>query len=255
MVASLEARGHTPGYLRVLGNLMDAARLRPGEVVLEVGCGTGVLDRWLAQRTAGANRIVAVDVNPFLLQEAAALARQEGVGHLIEFHQGSAEALPFPENHFDVTMSSTVIQRVDADRMLAEMTRITKPGGRVAIVGHAHDMPQWVNLPLPPTLKAKIEAPGWHDAEAYPLGCDESSLYRRMRQAGLAPVQMFPQFAAFSERSRLQQMRASLLQTLSPEETQAWHAALAQAEADGTFFVATPFHCAVGTKCATSTVK
>ena len=141
MVASLEARGHTAGYLRVVGNLLDAARVQPGEVVLEVGCGTGVLDRWMARRMAGANHIVAVDVNPFLLREAAALARKEGLSSLIEFREGSAQALPLPDNSIDVAMSSTVIQRVDADRMVVEMTRVTKPGGRVAIVGHAHDIP------------------------------------------------------------------------------------------------------------------
>lgn len=252
MVASLEARGHTAGYLRVVGNLLDAARVHPGDVVLEVGCGTGVLDRWMAHRLAGANHIVAIDVNRFLLREAAALARKEGVAHLIEFREGSAEALPLSDDAIDVAMSSTVIQRVDADRMVAEMTRVTKPGGRVAIVGHAHDLPQWVNLPLPPGLKARMEAPGWHDADAAPLGCDEASLYQRMHHAGLTQVQMFPQFAAFDDASRLQQMQASLLPTLGAEDTQAWQTALTQAETAGTFFVATPFHCAVGTKRATS---
>lgn len=249
MVASLEARGHTDGYLRVVGNLIDAAQLRPGEAILEVGCGTGVLDRWLAHRTNGANRIVAVDINRFLLQEAMALARQEGLEHRIEFHEGSATALPFPDNHFDVTMASTVIQRTDADRMLAEMTRVTRPGGRVAIVGHAHDMPQWVNLPLPPELKASIEAPGWHDTTSHAQGCDEASLYRRMRQAGLVDIKMFPQFAAFDSPSRLRQLQAAIVPTLSPADVQAWQKAVAHAEAEGTFFIATPFHCAVGMKC------
>ena len=105
-----------------------------------------------------------------------------------------------------------------------------------------------MNLPLPSALKSRIEAPGWHDAEAYPLGCDESSLYQRMHQAGLTQVQMFPQFAAFDDPARVHQMQASLLPTLGPEDTQAWQTALAQAEATGTFFVATPFHCAVGTE-------
>jgi cyclopropane fatty-acyl-phospholipid synthase-like methyltransferase len=48
--------------------------LRPDEVVLEVGCGSGVLDRWLARYTK-ANRIIGVDVNRYLLREAKALAR------------------------------------------------------------------------------------------------------------------------------------------------------------------------------------
>jgi ubiquinone/menaquinone biosynthesis C-methylase UbiE len=248
MVASLEARGHTSGYLRVVGNLMDEVRLQPGDVALEVGCGTGVLDRWLARRTGGANRIVGVDINRFLLQEATALARQEGLEHLIEFREGSAEALPFPDHSFTVTMSSTVIQRADADRMLAEMVRVTKPGGRVGVVGHAHDLHRWVNLPLRAELKAKVEAPGWENEGIHATGCDEASLYRRMHQAGLTSIKMFPQFAAFDEPSRLQQLQANIVPTLSPAEVEEWRAAVAQAEAEGTFFIATPLHCAVGTK-------
>jgi ubiquinone/menaquinone biosynthesis C-methylase UbiE len=248
MVGSLEGRGHTEGYLGVVGRLLDAAHLQPGEIVLEAGCGTGVLDRWLARRTAGANRIVGMDVNRFLLREAAALARQEGLEHLITFQEGNAEAMPFPDNSFDVAMSSTVIQRVDADRMLAEMVRVTKPGGRVAIVGHAHDMHRWVNLPLRAELKARLEAPPWADEGGHPRGCDEASLYRRARQAGLADLRMFPQLAAFNDRSRLQTLQASVLPLLNPEEAEEWRTAVAHAEADGTFFMATPFHCVVGTK-------
>jgi ubiquinone/menaquinone biosynthesis C-methylase UbiE len=248
MVASLEARGRTAGYLNVVGKLLEAAHLEPGEVVLEVGCGTGVLDRWLARRTAGANQIVAVDINPFLLREAVTLARQEALEHLIAFREGNAEALPFPDRSFDVAMSSTVIQRVDADRMLAEMARVTRSGGRVAVVGHAHDMPRWVNLPLRTALKAKVEAPGWADESGHPRGCDDASLYQRVHQAGLIQVKMFPQLATFDDRSRLQMLQASILPTLSPEEAKEWRAAVAEGEVEGTFFIATPFHCAVGTK-------
>lgn len=248
MVGSLEGRGHTEGYLGVVGSLLDAAHLEPGETVLEVGCGTGVLDRWLAHRTSGANRIVGMDVNRFLLREATALVRQEGLEHIITFQEGNAEAMPFPDDNFDVAMSSTVIQRVDADRMLAEMVRVAKPGGRVAVVGHAHDMSRWVNLPLRTGLKAKVEAPPWADEGGHPQGCDEASLYRRAQQAGLAQVKMFPQLATFDDQSRLQMLQASVLPTLSPEEAGEWRTAVAQAEADGTFFMATPFHCVVGTK-------
>jgi ubiquinone/menaquinone biosynthesis C-methylase UbiE len=248
MVASLEGRGHTAGYLSVVGKLLETAHLKPGDVVLEVGCGTGVLDRWLAHRTAGANRIVGMDINRFLLREAMALARQEGLEHIIEFREGNAEAMPFPDSSFDVAMSSTVIQRVDADRMLPEMVRVTKPGGRVAVVGHAHDMPRWVNLPLRADLKAKVEAPGWADESGHPRGCDEASLYQRVHRVGLTQIRMFPQLATFDDRSRLQMLQATILPTLSPEEAKEWRNAVTQAEAEGTFFIATPFHCAVGTK-------
>src|SRR5262249_56824639 len=116
----------------------------------------------------------------------------------IEFREGSAEALPFPENSFDVAMSSTVIQRVDADRMLRELVRVTKPGGRVAVVGHAHDLPRWVNLPLPAELKARVEAPGWASDRGHQLGCDEASLYRRVHPAGVRHVKKFPPVSRFA---------------------------------------------------------
>jgi SAM-dependent methyltransferase len=248
MIGSLEARGRTAGYLGVVRHLIQEAELRPGESVLEVGCGTGVLDRWLARHTGGANRIVGLDISRYLLREAMALARQEGLEGVIEFREGRAEALPFPDSSFDVAMSSTVIQRVEADRMLREMVRVIKPGGRVAVVGHAHDMPRWVNLALPAALKTRIEAPGWASDRGHPLGCDDASLYRRLRQAGLAQVKMFPQFAAFDGRSRLQSLQGDILPALTPDAVQEWRTAVAQAEAEGTFFIATPFHCAVGTK-------
>jgi len=248
MIGSLEARGHTAGYLGVVRRLIEEAELRPGETVLEVGCGTGVLDRWLAGHTGRANRIVGVDISRYLLREAMALASKEGLEGVVAFREGSAEALPFPENSFDVAMSSTVIQRVDADRMLREMVRVAKPGGRVAVVGHAHDLPRWVNLALPAELKARVEAPGWASDRGHQLGCDEASLYGRFHQVGLSHIKMFPQFAAFAEPSRLQSLQGEILPTLSPDAVQEWRHVVAQAEAAGTFFIATPFHCAVGTK-------
>jgi SAM-dependent methyltransferase len=248
MIGSLEARGRTAGYLGVVRRLIEEAELRPGETVLEVGCGTGVLDRWLTRHTGKANHIVGVDISRYLLREAMALARKEGLEGIVEFREGSAEALPFPENSFDVVMSSTVIQRVHADHMLREMVRVTKPGGRVAVVGHAHDMPRWVNLALPAELKAKVEAPGWASDRGHQLGCDDASLYQRLHQTGLTQIKKFPQFAAFDEQSRLQTMQGEILPTLPPDAVQEWRNAVAQAEAAGTFFIATPFHCAVGTK-------
>ena len=248
MVANLEARGRTTGYLGALRSLMHAAQLRPGEAVLEVGCGTGVLDRWLAKRTGSRNRIVGVDISTFLLREAEALAKKDGLESVIEFQQGSAETLPFPDGSFDVAMSCTVIQRVDADRMLAEMVRITKPGGRVAVVGHAHDMPLWVNLPLGPELKSKVESPPWTNDPGHELGCDDATLYRRFHKAGLSNVLMFPHMGSFTDGARLETLQTTILPTLSPEETEEWRAAVTQAEGEGTFFISTPFHCAVGTK-------
>ncbi len=109
-------------------------------------------------------------------------------------------------------------------------------------------MNRWVNLPLRPGLKAKIESPPWAEDRGHESGCDDAGLYRRFHGIGLSRVKMFPVIATFSDGPRLQNLQSSLLPTLNGEEAEEWRTAVTQAEAEGTFFIATPFHCAVGTK-------
>jgi SAM-dependent methyltransferase len=243
----LESRGQSAGYLSVVRQIIEAAQLRPGEDVLEVGCGSGVLARWLVQHTAQANRIIGVDVNRYLLREAAALAAQEDLADVILFQEGNAEDLPFPDNHVDVAVSFTVMEEVDADRMLAEMIRVTKPGGRVAVMVRAMDIPWVVNAPLRPEMKSNAEiARGF----VGPQGCADASLYRRFQQSGLTQVQMLPQLAYYDQPDTPIGLflQAGILGTLSAEETQEWHAAVAHAVAEGTYLIAQAHHGAVGIK-------
>lgn len=245
-VVFLEDRGRS-GYLNVFQRLIEETQLRPGESVLEVGCGSGVLARWLAQHTGGANRIVGVDINRYLLREATALARKNGLDSIIEFREGNAEALPFPENCFDVIMACTVLEEGNADRMLTELVRVMKPGGRVAVIVWSMDMPWWVNLPIQADLKAKLETPGRMTPGAAERGCADASLYQRLVRAGLAQVTPLPQLAVYADKVGL--FRAEqVLTTLNPEEAKEWRKAMIQAEAEGTFFIVQPYHCAVGTK-------
>ena len=106
-----------------------------------------------------ANRIIGVDVNRYLLREATGLARQEGLADNITFQEGNAEALPFPDNHIDVAVSFTVLEEGNADRMIAELFRVIKPGGRVAAMVRALDIPWVVNVPLRPEVKTKVQTP------------------------------------------------------------------------------------------------
>ena len=244
-VASLEARGRSTGYLGVVRNLIAEVHLQPGETILDVGCGSGVLDRWLARHTGGAHRIMAVDIHRTLLREAAALATKEGLADHIEFREGNAEGLPFPDSSFDVTMSATVMELLDADRMLREMVRVTRPGGRVGVVVRAVDMQSFVNVPVRAELKMKIAA--LPNGLAGANGCADGSLYQRFCHAGLQNVHMSPQLATYAG-ARAHAADERIEAALSPAELAEWHTAVAQAEAEGTFFIALPFHCAVGTK-------
>jgi SAM-dependent methyltransferase len=245
MVAVLEARGRSD-YLRAVHTMLEAVPLRPGDRLLEVGCGSGVLSRWLAQHTGRANPIVAVDLNRYLLDEAETLATTEGAHDIIAFREANAAALPFADNSFHVTMACTVLEEGDANQIVAEMVRVTQPGGHVAILVWGNDMPSFVNLEVGSVLKAKVEAPlGLHVLAQG--GCADASLYRRMRDAGLTLRRLFPGLVAFTGPMGyyyLDRLEAGL----SDAERHEWHTAIAQAETAGTLFIAQPFHCAVGTK-------
>jgi SAM-dependent methyltransferase len=246
-VASLEDRAQMATYRAMFRMLIDVIAPRPGEAILEIGCGAGSLVRQLAARLGDANPITAADVNPFLLREAALLAEAQGLAGAIDFTEGNAEALPFAEESFDCVYSVTVFEECDADRAIAETMRVLRPGGRVGLVVRALDMPQWWNLTLPEAILRKVEEPPHSVA---PGGAADRSLYRRMRDAGLGHLMCFPTLVTLDRpggpiwRNR----EDHVLSQLSPEELPIWHAERDRAAQEGLLFMAHPLHCAVGTK-------
>ncbi len=113
-VAALEDRARAPTYQAMFRTLVDLMAPEAGSRILDVGCGSGALDRLLAARLGATARIDAVDVNPFLLREAADLAAD--LAERIRFAPGSALALPFADRTFDCIFSVTVLEECDADR-------------------------------------------------------------------------------------------------------------------------------------------
>jgi SAM-dependent methyltransferase len=250
IIPSLEARMQG-GYRGVVRSVVEAADIQPRQSILEVGCGSGAVARWLARFTDGANRINAVDVNDYLLREAVALTRSDGLSERITFGHGDAEGLPMPSASVDVALSFTVMEEVDADRMLSEMIRVTRPGGRVGIVVRATDMRPWVNISLRADLLAIVESVS--GAGAADLGCSDASLYRRFREAGLRPLMMGPQLApdrAEESPERLRFFTGRIAQALQADEAQEFRAAVRQSIENGTMLWAEPYHCAIAIKSA-----
>ena len=246
-VAMLEDRAQAPSYRAMFRGLVDAMAPRPGERMLDVGCGAGSLDRQLARMVA--NPIAAIDPNTFLLEEAVALADTEGLAGRIEFRPGNAETLPFPDASFDCAFSVTVLEECDADKAIAEMMRVARPGGRIGVVVRAIDLPQWWNLDVPEAIRRKITpAP----RSVAPSGVADASLYRRMRQAGLNRLVSYPCLITLDRPdSPIWRYREDhVLSLLDPEELALWHEARDKAAAQGTLLAAHALHCCVGTKSA-----
>jgi arsenite methyltransferase len=116
-----------------VGHPLRHAALRPGEIVLDLGCGAGI-DTLLAARAVGpAGRAIGLDMTPEMAERArrnAATARLENV----EVLDGMIEAIPLPDASVDVVVSNGVLNlSTRKSRVLAETMRVLRPGGRVSI--------------------------------------------------------------------------------------------------------------------------
>jgi ubiquinone/menaquinone biosynthesis C-methylase UbiE len=247
-VPTLEARMRG-GYQTVVRNVVDAAQPRPGDRIVEVGCGSGAVIRWLAHHTDSTIPLTGVDVNQYLLREARNLTELQGLSERITFQPGDAEDLPLPSASFDVTLSFTVMEEVDAERMLAELVRVTRPGGRVGVVVRATDMPTWMNLDLSHELRNAVEAVPGAGAEEH--GCADRSLYRRFVESGLQDLVMGPQFGtetAQQSPERLRLFAARIAQGLPAAQSREFRESVRGASEAGTMVWAEPYHCALGRK-------
>ena len=123
------------GQLRELRQrTANLARMQPGEQVLDVGCGTGTLAIEVQSRIGNAGRVAGIDPG----QEQIARARSKAARrHLpIDFQIGVIERLPFPDQTFDVVLSTLMMHHLPASlkrQGLAEIARVLKPGGRLVI--------------------------------------------------------------------------------------------------------------------------
>jgi SAM-dependent methyltransferase len=111
------------GILRLAGPLQDRS-------VLDVGCGDGTLALVLARN--GAPRVCGCDLDPRMVGKARAGATSNGIR--VDLAVARAQALPFPDNTFDVVTCITVLAFIpNAENALREMARVLRPGGRLVI--------------------------------------------------------------------------------------------------------------------------
>lgn len=106
----------------------DAAKIESGDRVLDIACGTGVLAREAAIRTGQPDHVSALDPNAGMLAVARGLAPE------IDWRDGTAEALPFPDGSFDaVVCQFSLMFFSDRDKAVREMLRVMAPEGRCAV--------------------------------------------------------------------------------------------------------------------------
>jgi SAM-dependent methyltransferase len=145
--AVAEAFGYSPEELASIpaeanmglscGNPTAFASLRPGETVLDLGCGGG-LDVFLAAAKVGpTGKAIGVDMTPEMIERARANAARSVTGKAagnVEFHLATIDQLPLPDASVDCVISNCVINLApDKRAVLREIARVLKPGGRLAV--------------------------------------------------------------------------------------------------------------------------
>ena len=207
--AVAEAFGYTPDELASIpaeanmglscGNPTATANLRPGEVVVDLGCGGG-LDVFLAAAKVGpTGRAIGIDMTTEMLNLARKNAARGNDGRgfpNVEFHQATIDKLPLPDASVDCVISNCVINLApDKPAVFREIVRVLKPGGRLAVSDIA--------------LKKPLPAEIGQDLMAY-VGCIAGAVlieeYRRqLAEAGFAAVQVIDTGADLNAYAKVEQ--------------------------------------------------
>ncbi|MBI3975024.1 MAG: methyltransferase domain-containing protein [Armatimonadetes bacterium] len=178
-----EAQGGTVQFPGIpsfgCGTPVEAAALRPGEVVLDLGSGRGLDAFRAAQRIGPGGRVLGVDMTPAMVERAREDARRLGFNQ-VEFRLGEIERLPVANATIGVVLSNCVLNLVpDKDRAFAEAFRVLAPGGRLVISDMVRAWPRSDEPADPARWAACID------------GADPERVYlERMRHAGFTDVEV-----------------------------------------------------------------
>lgn len=135
MITRLEERGKHPVFLRMIRDYSGTLSRDEPLTVLELGCGTGVVIRQLAEVLHPTSRLHGADVSDVLLNEG----RKRDAAGRIHWDHVPAGQLPYPAGTFDVIVMHTLLSHVpDPSAVLAEAARILKPGGRLIVFDADH---------------------------------------------------------------------------------------------------------------------
>lgn len=134
LIARLESRAQDVVFTRLFDKYAARLDLPPSAQVLEVGCGTGAVLRFLAGRDDFSGKVFGVDQCQPFIEAASRFAQEKNVDDRVDFRVGDAHDLDFPGDTFDAVIAHTLISHVtEPEAVLREMARVVRPGGMLVI--------------------------------------------------------------------------------------------------------------------------
>lgn len=246
IVTRLEARGKHPFFMKALQEYLEVMDIGSAQTVLDMGCGTGVATRAIAQFPGFSGKVTGTDLSLYLTKAATSLAENEGLGSCTEFLAGDSQELNISDGAFDAVVMHTLISHVaDPLAVLQEAARIVKPGGLIGIfdgdyatITFGHEDPEQGKAYDEMIIKAIIANPRIM-----------RQIPRLLPKAGLNLVASFPYALADIGKADFFQPAIESFRKLVPksgvmseEETNAWADKQVADSENGIFFGATNFY-------------
>ncbi len=236
-------------YLENSGRLLDQVkqrsyalmRVQPGQTVLDVGCGPGTDTLLLAQLVGPAGQVFGVDYDAAMIREADERAEKAGVSQWVSHKHGDATTLPFDANLCDACRSERLFQHLlNPNRVLSEMTRVTKPGGWIVVIDA-----DWGTLSIDHTdVDLERRLVRFCAEQCTNTGYVGRQLYRMFKQNNLVSIEIevvpvyFTSYMLARDIFRLDdtERRAVAAAVINETELEHWHTVLEQFDSDGVFF-------------------
>jgi ubiquinone/menaquinone biosynthesis C-methylase UbiE len=228
---------------------VELLAVKPGQHLLDVGCGLGDVTRLLGERVGPSGRVVGIDLSERLIAEARRRTPQSGP---IDFQAGNAERLPWPANTFDGSRADRVLMFMDRPHQaVREMVRVTRPGGRI-VLGE-FDMETAV-VDSPYRLLTRKLLNYWCDT--IPNGWIGRQLPGLFQELGLQAVTVVPlvlRLTAYPQWNDVFQIevtvqRAQRANVVSAHEAALWLQHLREADGQGRFSLALTLFLVAGQK-------
>lgn len=215
-------------------------QVRPGQRLLDVGCGPGVDTVALARLVAPGGTVIGVDADRQMIVDAGEAAHEAGVASSVSHQEADCRRLPFPADHFNGVRAERLFQVLPADippsEVLAEMIRVTRPGGTIVLVDT-----DWAGASVEfPDRELENRLLHFFCEECRPNGIAGRQFYSLVRDSGLEllNIEALPVLMFDFETTPLHEWltREALKQEIAtPEEMDFWNRTLLQATRDNRF--------------------